>query len=123
MILIQWPDGENFLVSTLIGFPFPEGTAIVYKVSTSGAVSVYQQGFTSLVDIAKGASAGHLVLQHGVFGEMGFAPNTGRLLQANGQTITTLAEGLNLPAGMKQANAHTLYVTTLGDGSVLKISN
>jgi hypothetical protein len=115
-------DKGNLLVSTLLGFPFPPEKAIVYKISTSGSVSVFQQGFTSLVDIAKGGYNGHLVVEHGVFGAMGFTPNTGRLVWANGTTVTELATGLNLPAGITQANSHTWYVTSIGDGSVLKVT-
>lgn len=115
-------DGENFLVSNLLGFPFPAGKAMVYKISTSGTVAVYQQGFNSLTDIAKGGPLGRLVLEHGTFGPMGFAPKSGRLLWANGTTSKLLADGLNLPVGLKQANAHTWYVTSLGDGSVLKVT-
>lgn len=115
-------DGQNFLVTTLLGFPFPAGKALIYKVSPSGTVAVYQQGFNSLVDIAKGGSMGRLVLEHGMFGAMGFAPNTGRLVWANGTTAPVLADGLNLPVGMVQADEHTWYVTSLGDGSVLKVT-
>jgi len=115
-------DGQNFLVTTLLGFPFPAGKALIYKVSPSGTVAVYQQGFNSLVDIAKGGSMGRLVLEHGTFGAMGFARNTGRLVWANGTTAPVLADGLNLPAGLAQADEHTWYVTSLGDGSVLKVT-
>jgi hypothetical protein len=115
-------DRGNLLVTTLLGFPFPSQKAIIYKISPSGNVSVFQQGFTSLVDIVKGGYNGHLVLEHGVFGTMGFTPNTGKLVWANGTTATELAAGLNLPAGVTQANSHTWYVTSLGDGSVLRVS-
>lgn len=40
-------DGQNFFVTTLLGFPFPSGKALIYKISPTGVVSVYQQGFTS----------------------------------------------------------------------------
>ncbi len=116
-------NGHDFLVTTLLGFPFPVDQALIYKISPSGDVSTYQEGFTSLVDIAKGGPYGRIVLEHGEFGPTGFMPNTGRLAFANGSTITTLTDGLNLPAGMKQAAGYsnTLYVTSLGDNSVLKV--
>ncbi len=115
-------DGHNFLVTTLLGFPFPSGKALVYKISTSGAVSVYQQGFTSLVDIAQGGRFGRLVLQFATFGETGFAPNTGALVWANGENIKQLTGGLNSPVGLKQANEHTWYVTSISDGTVSKVT-
>ncbi len=53
---------------------------------------------------------------------MGFAPNTGALVWANGANIQQLAGGLNSPVGLKQVNEHTWYVTSMGDGTVLKIT-
>ena len=115
-------DGHNFLVTTLTGFPFPSGKARIYKISMSGAVSLYQDGFTTLVDIAEGNYGGRLVVQHAIFGPMGFTPNTGSLVWANGTTSTELAGGLNLPIGIKQLNHYTWYVTSIGDGTVLKVT-
>ena len=112
----------NLLVSTLLGFPFPQGKAIIYKITPAGQVSVFQQGFTTLVDIVQGNHNGYLVAQHGNFViPTGFAKNTGRLAWANGQTITPFVTDLNLPVGIAQANNHTWYVTSLGDKSVLKV--
>ena len=113
-------DGHDFLVTTLLGFPFPGGHALVYKVSRSGGVSVYQDGFTSLVDIAEGNSLEHIVLQFATFGEQGFEPNTGALVWANGRTPRQLAGGLNMPVGLKQVNQRSWYITSLGDGTLLK---
>ena len=115
-------NGQDFLVTTLLGFPFPAGKALIYRISPVGAVSVYQQGFTSLVDIDKGGLAGRIVLEHGTFGAKGFNPNTGRLLWANGVTFTVLADGLNQPAGLKQVDENTWYVTDYGNNSVIKVS-
>ncbi len=114
-------DGQNFLVTTLTGFPFPQGKATIYKVTPAGVVSVYQSGFTTLVDIAQGNSLGRLVLEHGTFGAMGFTPFTGKLKWANGTTSTMLTDGLNQPAGLKQADEHTWYVANYGSNSVLKV--
>lgn len=116
--------GNNFYVTTLTGFPFPAGQAIIYKVSMSGKVSVYQKGFTMLVDQAGGAFFNDIVVQHASSFNpaSGFAPNTGSLLWVNRQGSKLLADGLNQPVGIKQVNDHTWYVTSLGDGSVLKVS-
>jgi hypothetical protein len=116
-------DGQNFLVSTLTGFPFPPKLSTVYKVSPSGNVSPYQTGFTMGVDIAQGGFLGRLVVELGQFGPTGFVPKTGRLVWANGGgTVTPLAEGLNMPAGITQASEHEWYVTSLADGTVLKVN-
>lgn len=115
-------DGQNFLVTTLLGFPFPVAKASIYKISASSAISLYQTGFTSLTNIAEGGPKGRLVLQHAVFGlATGFQPNTGKLIWADGVTATTLVDGLNQPAGLKQADASTWYVTSVVDGTVIKV--
>ena len=117
-------DGHDFLVTTLLGFPFPSGNAMIYKVSTSGNLSVYQQGFTTLVDLAQGNYPEHLAVQYASSFNpaTGFAPNSGSLVWVNGSTIKQLAGGLNMPVGIKQVNNHTWYVTSMGDGTVLKVS-
>jgi hypothetical protein len=114
-------DGHDFLVSTLTGFPFAEGIAVIYKVSMSGNVSVWQGGFTTLVSIADGNALGHVVLHYGSFGAMGFDANTGSLILANGSTSTVMVDGLNTPAGLKQINNHSWYVTSMGDGTLLQV--
>ena len=117
-------DGRDFLVTILTGFPFNTGLANVYKVSLTGNVSVYQSGFTMLVDQAQGSSSNHIFVQHASSFNpaSGFAPNSGSLVWANGSTTKVLASGLNQPVGVKQVNNHTWYVTCLGDGSVLKVT-
>ena len=113
-------NGHDFLVTTLLGFPFPSGSALIYKVSMAGNVSVYQQGFTCLVDIAKGNFFGRLVLQYATFGAKGFEPNTGALVWATGTSARQLAGNLNMPTGLKQVNEYTWYITSMGDGTLLK---
>ncbi len=117
-------DGRNFLVTTLTGFPFPSGQSNMYTVSMSGKVSVYQKGFTMLVDQAEGHGSDHMVVQYAASFNLatGFTPNSGALLWVNGAMSTVLAGGLNQPVGIKQVNSYTWYVTLLGDGSVLKVS-
>ena len=117
-------DGKDFLVTTLTGFPFPEGQATIYKVSLSGNVSVYQSGLTMLVDQAAGHFSNHIVVQYASSFNpaSGFAPNSGSLLWVDGSTTVVLADGLNQPVGIKQVNNYTWYVTSLGDGSVLKVT-
>ena len=116
-------DGNNFLVTTLTGFPFPTGEAIIYEVSVSGQVSVYQKGFTMLMDVVEGKNSKNLVAQHASSFNpaSGFAPNSGSLVWADGMETTLLADGLNQPVGIKQVNKYTWYVTSLGDGAVLKV--
>ena len=115
-------DGHHFLISTLLGFPFPAGKAILYQMDLTGTISIYQQTFNSLVDVENDSNGKPLVLEFAVFGPAGFTPNTGRLLRANGTTSTVLLDKLNLPTDLKISNSHTAYITSMGDGALLKVS-
>ena len=115
-------DGRQFLISTLLGFPFPAGKAILYQMDLMGTLSVYQQTFNSLVDVENDGNGKPLVLEHAVFGPTGFTKNTGRLLRANGTGSTVLLDKLNLPTDLKVSDSHTAYITSLGDGTLLKVT-
>lgn len=109
-----------FLVTTLTGFPFPSGQARIYKISMAGDVSIFQGGLTLLMDITKGNHFGHLAMEYGAFGIKGFKPNVGKLVWVNGNSQRTLTDGLNMPVAIKQYNPYTWYITSLGDGTVIK---
>lgn len=111
-------DGQNLLVSTLLGFPFPAGKAIVYQVSPAGVVSVYQDGFNSLTGID--LSNGPIVLEYGLFGQQGWVANSGRLVRANNPGTTVLASGLNKPTALKKITANSYFV--ISDGALLKVT-
>lgn len=113
-------DGTNLLVSTLLGFPFPAGQALVYQVAPAGVVSVYQQGFNSLTGLD--LNNGPIVLEYGTFGPMGWVANTGRLVRTNNPGTTVLATGLNLPTALKKITANSYFVVSLGDKSLLKVT-
>ena len=115
-------DGKQFLISTLLGFPFPAGKAILYQMDLAGKLTIYQQTFNSLVDVENDGNGKPLVLEYGVFGPMGFTKNTGRLLRANGSGSDILLTGLNLPTDLRVADSHTAYITSLGDGALLKVT-
>ncbi|GAB3808526.1 hypothetical protein GCM10028819_47750 [Spirosoma humi] len=115
-------DGHQFLITTLLGFPFPAGKAILYQMDLTGKLSLYQQTFNSLVDVENDGNGKPLVLEFAVFGPAGFTPATGRLLRANGTTSTVLLDKLNLPTDLKVSNSHTAYITSMGDGALLKVT-
>lgn len=116
-------DGQKFLVTTLLGFPFPAGRARIYQIDLNGNVSLYQEGFTSLVDIALGAGQRPLVLSVAEFGQQGPTPNTGKIYQTTGGQITTLLQGLNLPTSIEAGNAaNTYYVNSLASGKIQQIT-
>ncbi len=116
-----WWDGDDFLVTTLSGFPFVKGLAVIYRVSLAGKVSVYQKGLSTLVNLAPGKKGFQLAVHYGDFGPTGFVANTGSLLWVNGSTSTQLVGGLNMPVGIKQSNNETWFVTCMGDGTIKKV--
>jgi hypothetical protein len=116
-------DGRQFAISTLLGFPFPAGKAMVYQMDQSGKLTLFQQTFNSLVDIENDGNGKYLVLEFAVFGPTGFTPKTGRLLRAKGGTDSdVLLTNLNMPTDLKVMDAHTAYITSMGDGSLMKVT-
>jgi hypothetical protein len=115
-------DGKQFAISTLLGFPFPAGKALLYRMDLAGNLSVFQQTFNSLVDVENDGSGNYLVLEHAVFGPTGFMKNTGRLLRAKGTASDVLLDKLNMPTDLKIVDNHTAYLTSLGDNSLLKVT-
>lgn len=117
-------DGSDFLVTTMTGFPFPADQAVIYKVSMAGVVSVYQNGFTMLVDQAAGKGTSHLVAQYAssFSPASGYTPNSGSLIWVDGSTKKVLKDGLNQPVSIKQVDDHTWYITLLGDSSIMKVT-
>ena len=114
-------DGQNLLVSTLNGFPFPTGRATIYQITPAGAVTKYQEGFNSMTGID--VNSGPIALEYGTFGlPAGWTPNTGRLVRANKPGTTVLTTGLNEPTALKKISANSYYVTSLGDGTLLKVT-
>ncbi len=115
-------DSRQFAISTLLGFPFPAGKAIIYRMDLAGNTTVFQQTFNSLVDIENDGIGNYLVLEYGVFGAQGFAPKTGRLLRAKGTTSELILDNLNMPTDLKVADSHTAYLISTGDGTLSKIT-
>lgn len=119
------PGKKAFFVTTLTGFPFPSGEAVIYQVSMEKEVSVFQGGFSMLVDQSTGGDfSDHIVVQFASSFDPagGYAPNSGQLIWNNKTENKILADNINQPVGVKQIDDHTCYVTSLGDGSVLKVS-
>ena len=115
-------DGRQFAISTLLGFPFPAGKAIIYRMDLSGKLTVFQQTFNSLVDIENDGYGNYLALEFAVFGPTGWTPNTGRLLRAKGSGSDILLDRLNLPTDLKVVSASKAYLTSLGDGTLYQIN-
>ncbi|MCF2488674.1 ScyD/ScyE family protein [Dyadobacter sp. CY347] len=112
-------DGSKFLISTLTGFPFTPGDAKIFQVSASGGVDVYKSKFTTLTGITLSANKKPIVIQHGVFGAMGFGAKSGKVLNEDGKI---LLEGLSRPTDIIRGSGQTFYVLSYEDGSISKLS-
>jgi len=119
---------NKFYVGGFVGFPFLPDSSRIYEVDLNGQVSVLKRGLTAVVDLAVDPRDGNLVfLQFGRFAlgppPPGFRPNTGGVfkLRAGGR-IDTLAVGLNFPSGMRFAANGELFVSSLAEGKILKIT-
>ena len=115
-------DGQKFLVTTLLGFPFPTGHARIHQIGLAGNVSLYRDGFTMLVDVVLDAANQPVVVEFAQFGPSGFTPATGRVVgQANGQN-TPLLTAQNFPVAIARSGPRTYYVANLVDGVVQKVT-
>ena len=114
-------DGDDgwLYVGQLTGFPFPIGTANVYRVSPYGGdPQVYAAGFTNIIGLAFDARHRLYVLQvgNGLASPGGppLAP-PGRLIRLNEDgTRTVIYEGLYYPGGLAIGPDGAAYVTNFG---------
>jgi DNA-binding beta-propeller fold protein YncE len=122
------PDGALY-VGELTGFPYPKGVGRVYRVTEDGAVSIYAQGFTNVLDVEFGPDGSLYVLELAtnslVSGDVTGAVK--RVAPGGGAITTVLSEGLVLPTALAvDAAGDFLYVTNRGtsgsQGQVLRIS-
>ncbi|MBC7568901.1 MAG: ScyD/ScyE family protein [Spirosoma sp.] len=115
-------DGSKFLISTLLGFPFPSGKAILYQMDLTGKLTIQKQVFNPLVDVEVDGNGGALTLEYGTFGQMGWNANTGRLLRSNSTGDVMLFDKLNQPTDLKLYGNNTAYIVIYGDGTLQKVT-
>ncbi|MGV3588942.1 MAG: ScyD/ScyE family protein [Adhaeribacter sp.] len=117
---IAYNNGK-FYVTTLTGFPFVTGLARLYTLSQTGSIISYQDGFTTLTDIALDEHNVPVVIEHGQFGSQGFVPNTGRIVATYNQRLAEILTGVNQPTDIIISGPKTLYVNSLVDGKIFKV--
>jgi hypothetical protein len=118
---------NKFYVGGFTGFPFLPDSARIYEVDLNGNVAVLKTGLTSVVDLAVDPRDGNLVfLQFGRFDfappPPGFRPNTGGAFKLRAGTVDTVVFGLNFPSGLRFAANGELFVSSLAEGKILKIT-
>jgi sugar lactone lactonase YvrE len=115
--------GSNFYAGILTGLPIPIGAAKIYDVDLSGNKTVYQDGLTAIVDIAINPIDNTLyALQHAEFGPP-WLDNKGRLFRIHNGIVDTLISGMPRPAGMVFDSNGNLFITSLSQDNILKVSN
>lgn len=116
----------RFFVSALTGFPFPEGAARIYEVDLDGNVALYRDGFTALTALAVDERDGNLLaLQFAAFSleAGGWVPETGQILKVrDGGPTETVVGGLNLASDLHASAPGELFVASIADGEVLRIT-
>lgn len=106
-------DGEgNLYVSFLSSFPFTAGSARVEKLSPDGEVLETFGGLTGVTDVMVGDDGTiYAVELASEFGDLGWTPDTGRVVAVSADGVTPVIEGLNLPYRVVQAPDGSLVVT------------
>lgn len=127
--VVKGADGAYY-VGELGGFPFVAGESDVLRVVPGQPVEVFQEGFTSIIDIAFDRHGNLYVLEMAVNGLLvaGMTGDwTGALIRVNvdGSREVVMQEGLWAPTGMTIDRHGNIYVanrgTFVGEGEVLKI--
>jgi sugar lactone lactonase YvrE len=128
--VVLGPDGAYY-VSTLTGFPFTAGTAIVYRVVAGQAPTLYAWNLTQLTDLAFAGDGSLYVLQHSSAIPTLPSPFAGpgavlRVPPGGGPASTVVAGGLPRATGLAVDDDGSLFVAvngaSAGNGQVWKIT-
>lgn len=118
--------------SQLTGFPFPVGAANVYRGIESDGVTIYESGFTNVLDIDFDTNGNLYVLEMFTNGLLSGDP-TGALIKVepDGTRSTVASTGLVAPTGMTVGPDGAIYISNNGtfpgtgdvlSGEVVRIS-
>jgi hypothetical protein len=105
----------NVYVGSFSAVPYAPGTSTIYKITPAGAISVFAQEFTTLIDLAFDHDGALYVLETSA----GFLPpprDTGRVLKLSNGSVEVVATGLDLPTAMTFGPDGALYVSNRGHG-------
>lgn len=110
----------NLYVGNLTPLPYPDGGAVIYKLTPDGELSRFAEGLTTVLG-AEFAADGQLYVLETSTANPGeppfFVPGSGRVVRvtADGE-LEVVATGLNLPTAMEFGPDGTLYVSNYGFG-------
>jgi hypothetical protein len=108
-------DGD-FYVGNLRTFPIVDGSSKILKITSSGKVTTFATGFTTILGLAFDRQHRLYVLEN-TTGNPFPTPGTGKVLRVDrsGQVVE-IASGLFLPTGMTFGPDGNLYVSNVGFG-------
>lgn len=116
-------DGSVY-IGFLTGFPFPTGGARIEQYDAEGQLTETYEGFTAVVDLLFANDTLYAV-QIGEFGDQGWAPNSGRVVDVF--SGSTYFDGLSFPYGLAINQNGNLFLSTgssytgPGGGQVLSL--
>jgi hypothetical protein len=121
------PEGDVY-VGFLSAFPFTTGSARIERWSAAGELIETYTGLTGVTDIHVDDSGTLYAVEFASgFDDMGWIPDSGRVVRVDTESITPLLEGLNFPYGLAQAPDGTLVVSINsafsepGTGAVVRV--
>jgi hypothetical protein len=115
--------GNELLVTTLTGFPFPQGRAEVRRVNLiTGANEPYISGLTAGIDVQPLAGTNAVVVLEFSTNMTATEPGRARLVAANG-TSTTLASGLPTPTGIAvDQRSGEIFIAHIFPGLITRVN-
>ena len=106
----------DFFIGNLNPFPIIEGSSSVYKVTSSGNISVHTTGFSTILGLVFDKQ-GNLYVLENTTGNPFPTPGTGKVIRVDKSgNKTTIASGLVLPTGITIGPDGSLYVSNVGFG-------
>jgi len=107
----------NFFVGNLDTFPIGANVSKVWKVTASGQITEWADGFSTIVGLAFDSRDRMYVLENTV-GAPGPTPGAGRIVCVDPSgKASAIADGLSLPTAMTFGPDGNLYVSNLGFGA------
>jgi hypothetical protein len=119
----------NFYMGNLNPFPIIDGSSKIYKITMDGQISVWAEGFTTVLGITFD-SQGRMYVLENTTGNPFPTPGTGDIIRVNkDKSRDVIASHLSLPTGMTMGPDGKLYVSVngfgpnaIGGGQILQIS-
>ena len=107
----------NFFVGNLDTFPIGANVSKVWKVTPSGQITEWADGFSTIVGLAFDSRDGMYMLENTV-GAPGPTPGAGRIVRVDPSgKASVITDGLSLPTAMTFGPDGNLYVSNLGFGA------